>query len=166
MFDDFKELLSIFNDQKVKYLIVGGYAVSFHAQPRATKDIDLLIKPDADNGRAVYAALAKFGTPLEGLTAADFIEREKFFRVGRAPVMVDILPEISGVDFDRAWQRRVEAIIDPASGLTAFFISSEDLIAAKLAAGRPQDIADVAALRKAAETQPQAPRKKLPPEPE
>ena len=90
MFDDFKELLSIFNDQRVKYLIVGGYAVSFHAQPRATKDIDLLIKPDADNGKAVYAALAKFGASLEGLTAADFIERAKFFRMGRVPVMVDI----------------------------------------------------------------------------
>jgi hypothetical protein len=61
--------------------------------------------------------------------------------------MVDILPEIAGVDFDRAWQRRVEAIIDPQSGLSAFFISKEDLIAAKLAAGRPQDLADVAALR-------------------
>jgi hypothetical protein len=61
MFDDFKELLSIFNAQKVKCLIVGGYAVSFHAQPRATKDIDLLIKPDAENARAVYAALGKFG---------------------------------------------------------------------------------------------------------
>ena len=76
MFDDFKELLSIFNDQKVRYLIVGGYAVSFHAQPRATKDIDLLIKPDTENGKAVYAALVKFGTPLEGLTSADFIERD------------------------------------------------------------------------------------------
>jgi len=67
--------------------------------------------------------------------------------------MVDIIPEISGVDFDRAWQRRVDAVIDPQSGLTASFISSEDLIEAKLAAGRPQDIADVAALRKEAETQ-------------
>ena len=105
MFDDFKELLSIFNAQNVKYLIVGGYAVSFHAQPRATKDIDLLIKPDADNGKAVYAALAKFGAPLGGLTAEDFVERDKFFRMGRAPFMVDILPEIAGVDFDRAWQR-------------------------------------------------------------
>src|ERR1700732_1041541 len=111
MFDDFKELLSIFNDQKVKYLIVGGYAVSLHAQPRATKDIDLLIQPAPANGKAVYAALKKFGAPLAGLTAADFIERDKFFRMGRAPVMVDILPEISGVDFDRAWQRRVEAVV-------------------------------------------------------
>ncbi|MGH9454847.1 MAG: DUF6036 family nucleotidyltransferase [Terriglobia bacterium] len=153
MFDDFKELLSIFNAQKVKYLIVGGYAVSFHAQPRATKDIDLLIKPDLENANAVYAALAQFGTPLAGLTADDFIERDKFFRVGRAPVMVDILPEISGVDFDRAWPKRVEAVIDPQSGLAVPFISSGDLIAAKLAAGRPQDIADVAALRQAAESQ-------------
>jgi hypothetical protein len=152
MFDDFKELLSIFNAHKVKYLIVGGYAVSFHAQPRATQDIDLLIQPDAENAKAVYAALERFGAPLDGLTADDFIERDKFFRMGHAPVVVDILPEIEGIDFDLAWQNRVEAVIDPQSGLVAFFISSEDLIAAKLAAGRPQDIADVAALRKAART--------------
>jgi hypothetical protein len=145
MFDDFKELLSIFNAQKVKYLIVGGYAVSFHSQPRATNDIDLLIKPDADNAKAVHAALGKFGAPLDGLTAEDFIERDKFFRMGRAPVIVDILPEIKGIDFDRAWQNRVEAVIDPQRGITAFFISRQDLITAKLASGRPQDIADMAA---------------------
>lgn len=166
MFDDFKELLSIFNAQKVKYLVVGGYAVSFHAQPRATNDIDLLIKPDAENAKAVYAALSQFAAPLEGLTAETFIERDKFFRMGRAPVMVDILPEISGVDFDRAWPRRVDAVIDPASGLTVSFISSQDLIAAKLAAGRPQDLADVAALRQAAEIQgPESAKKKPPPVP-
>lgn len=166
MFDDFKELLSIFNAQKVKYLIVGGYAVSFHAQPRATKDIDLFIKPDADNAKEVFAALAKFGAAVEGLRAEEFIERDKFFRMGRAPIMVDIVSEISGVDFDPAWQRRVEAVIDPESGLLAFFISREDLIAAKLAAGRPQDIADVAALRTAAENQkPGAAKKTQSPEP-
>ena len=112
MFDDFKELLSIFNAQKVKYLIVGGYAVSFHAQPRATKDIDLFIKPDADNAKAVFAALANFGAAVEGLRAEEFIERDKFFRMGRAPVMVAIVSEIIGVDFDRAWQQRVEVVID------------------------------------------------------
>jgi hypothetical protein len=80
--------------------------------------------------------------------------------------MVDIHSEISGVDFDQAWQRRVDAVIDAQSGLTAPFISSEDLIAAKLAAGRPQDIADAAALREAAETQgPRAAKKEPPPEP-
>jgi len=147
MFDDLKELLSIFHSQSVKYLIVGGYAVSFHAQPRATKDIDLLIRPDAENAKAVYAALVKFGAPLAGLTLEDLIERDKFFRMGRAPLMVDILSEIPGVDFDHAWANRAEGVIDVESGLVAFFISREDLIAAKLAAGRPQDIADVAALR-------------------
>ena len=152
MFNDFKELLSIFNVHSVRYLIVGGYAVSFHAQPRATKDIDLLIKPDAENAKAVYAALAKFGAPLEGLTVEDFSDRRKFFRMGKEPVMVDILPEIDGVDFDRAWENRVESVIDLESGLKAYFISSPDLVAAKLAAGRPQDLADVAAIRKAAES--------------
>ena len=156
MYPDFKELLSIFNAHGVKYLIVGGYAVSFHAQPRVTKDIDLLIKADADNAKAVYAALAKFGAPLEGLTPENFNERGKFFRMGREPVAVDILPEIDGVDFDRAWERRVQGVIDMASGLTAHFISAADLMAAKLAAGRPQDMADVAALHKAEESQ--APR--------
>ena len=158
MFPDFKELLSIFNAHGVKYLIVGGYAVSFHAQPRATKDIDLLIKPDADNAKAVYTALAKFGAPVEGLTPEDLREPGKFFRMGREPVAVDILLEIDGVDFDRAWERRVEGVIDTASSLTAHFISSADLIAAKVAAGRPQDLADVAALREAAENQTSRPR--------
>jgi hypothetical protein len=151
MFDDFKELLSIFHAHGVKYLIVGGYAVSFHAQPRATKDIDLLVKPDPENAKAVYTALADFGAPLEGLAAADFADRRKFFRMGREPVMVDILPEIEGVDFDRVWENRVESAIDAATGQKALFISSDDLVAAKLAAGRPQDIADADAIRKAAE---------------
>lgn len=83
--------------------------------------------------------------------------------MGREPVAVDILLEIDGVDFDRAWEKRVNAVIDTASGFTAHFISSADFMAAKVAAGRPQDIADVAALRKAAETR--APRSgKEPPE--
>jgi hypothetical protein len=157
MFQDFNELLSLFNAHSVKYLIVGGYAVSFHAQPRATKDIDVLIQPDAANGKTVYAALAKFGAPMEGLAPEDFSQRGKFFRMGREPVAVDILTEIDGVDFDRAWENRVEGVIDPASGLKACFISRADLMAAKIAAGRPQDIADVEALRQGAERNSQPP---------
>ncbi len=68
MHQDFKELLSVFNAGQVRYLIVGGYAVSFHAQPRATKDLDILIGADAENSKAVYAALAKFGAPIDGLS--------------------------------------------------------------------------------------------------
>jgi len=164
---EFKELLSIFNEQRVKYLIVGGYAVSFHAQPRVTKDLDLFIKPDADNANAVCAALAKFGAPLAGLTEQDFIDPDAFFRLGRAPVMVEIFPAIKGVDFDRAWEKRVETIIDEDSGLTAFLISRDDLIAAKIAAARPQDLADLDALRKAEKSQRHQPAtKKQPLEPE
>ena len=147
MLQDFKELLSIFNSLSVKYLVVGGYAVSLHAQPRATKNIDIFFKSDAENAKLVYAALAKFGAPLGGMSIEDFWDRSKFFRIGSPPAMVDLLPEISGMDFEKAWQGRVEAVIDKASGLTAFFISKEDLIAAKLAAGRPQYLADVAALQ-------------------
>ena len=145
MFDDFKELLSAFNAYHVRYLIVGGYAVSLHAQPRATKDLDILISADAENGRAVYAALAKFGAPVEGLSASDFTEPDSFFRMGTPPVMVDIIPKISGVEFDTAWQRRVNVPIDDT--LTVPFISPQDLLAAKISAGRAQDLADVAALR-------------------
>jgi hypothetical protein len=94
MHNDFKELLSILNAEAVRYLIVGGYAVSLHAQPRATKDLDLFIKADPANAAALYRALAKFGAPLEGLTPQDFAESGSFFRMGTPPVMVDILPDI------------------------------------------------------------------------
>lgn len=144
MYRDFKELLSVLNAHRVKYLVVGGYAVSLHAEPRATKDLDILVGPSAENSKAVFAALAEFGAPLESLTHKDFMEPGSFFRMGTPPVMVDILSSIPGVDFDQAWQHRVEFSVD--SGLNVSFISREDLLAAKLAAGRPQDLADAAAL--------------------
>lgn len=144
MFQDFKELLSVFNAHGVKYLIVGGYAVSFHAQPRATKDMDILVGPEPDNARAVHAALKQFGAPVADLSPKDFSDPESFFRMGTPPVMVDIMSRISGVDFESAWQRRVDATIDDE--LTVPFISRQDLLAAKISAGRPQDLADAAAL--------------------
>ena len=101
---DFKELLSVFNSRKIRYLLIGGYAVSLYAQPRATKDLDLLVSPDADNVKSLYAALAEFGAPLEGLKAEDFMEPDLFFRMGAPPLMVDILPAIQGVDFESAWK--------------------------------------------------------------
>jgi hypothetical protein len=149
MFQDFKDLLSAFNARGVKYLIVGGYAVIFHAQPRATKDIDLLIHIDPANAEAVFLALSDFGAPLGGVTSEDFKDKSSFFRFGRDPHTIDLLPEIPGVDFERAWKRRVEAQVDSASGLKAWFISAEDLIASKISSGRLQDLADVEAIRKA-----------------
>ena len=102
---------------------------------------------------------------LKGLTPADFAGQGPFFRIGHEPLGVDILTEIPGVEFDAAWQRRVEDVIDPASGLKAYFISAEDLITSKLGTGRPQDIADVDAIRKAAESQGPPGSMKQPPEP-
>ena len=135
MFDDFKELLSVFNALSVKYLIVGGYAVSFHAQPRATKDMDLFIKADPANAKATYEALAAFGAPLSGITVDDLSTPRKFIRFGQEPVAIDILPGIDGVHFDEAWERRVEGVIDAKSGLTAFFISKRDLIGVETCSG-------------------------------
>src|SRR5271167_150076 len=100
MYPDFKELLSVLNAHQVKYLVVGAYAVSIHAQPRATKDLDILVKADTENAKALFAALAKFGAPFEGLSAADFAEPGPFFRMGRPPVAVGILTQIPGVEFD------------------------------------------------------------------
>ena len=151
MYQDYKGLLFAFHAHGVRYLVVGGYAVIYHAQPRFTRDIDLFIQADPANAQAIYAALASFGAPLEGIRPEDFAERGSFFRFGRDPHGFDILSDIPGVDFESAWERRVEGVIDPQSGLKAFFISATDLIASKLAAGRPQDLADAEAIRKATE---------------
>jgi len=150
MYQDYKDLLSAFDAHGVRYLIVGGYAVIFHAQPRFTNDIDFFIKADPANAQATHAALEEFGAALEGIRPEDFADRSSFFRFGRDPHRIDILSDIPGIDFDAAWERRVETTVDPDTGLKAFFISRGDLIAAKLAAARPQDLADVDAIRKAA----------------
>jgi hypothetical protein len=153
MYQDYKDLLSAFNAHGVRYLIVGGYAVIFHAQPRFTRDIDLFIKADLENARAAYEALAAFGAPLQDVRAEDLGEANNFFRFGREPHAIDILPSIDGVEFDAAWDRRVEGVIDATSGLTGFFISKDDLIASKLAAGRLRDLADVDEIRESAKSQ-------------
>ena len=152
---DFKELLSAFNGHQVKYLIVGGYAVAVHAQPRATKDLDIFVQPEPANGEAVFAALANFGAPVSDLKPADLIDPGSFFRMGVSPHMVEILPQISGVTFEDAWQRRVETVIDEQTGLKAFVISADDFITNKLASGRHQDLADVEAVRAAQRLRPE-----------
>jgi predicted nucleotidyltransferase len=140
---DFKDILRIFNDCQVEYLIVGGYAVALHAEPRYTKDLDLWVRASQENAQAVFKALRTFGAPLTDLTADDFAREGYFYQIGVPPVRVDILMSIKGVQFQDAWARRVEVDFD---GVKALFISKEDLIVAKLAAGRPQDIADAQTL--------------------
>jgi len=144
---DLRELLSALNAHSVKYLVIGAYAVGVHAEPRATKDLDIWIKADAENSRAVFRALA-FGAPLTGLSPNDFNdEAGSVFQMGQPPLRVDILQRIDGVTFEDAWQNRMVTQI--GGELPAFVISAEDLIRNKLAAGRPQDLLDVTKVQKA-----------------
>jgi len=136
---DFSDLLRIFNANHVKYLVIGGYAVVQYAEPRFTKDLDVWISTDASNAEAVYKALREFGAPLTGLTEKDFAEDGFFFQMGVPPVRVDVLMGIPGVEFEECWKRRFEVDFD---GLKVYFISKQDLILAKRASGRPQDLID------------------------
>ncbi len=136
---DFSELLRLFNDNGVRYLVIGGYALVQYAEPRFTKDLDLWIGTTGDNALAVYRALVQFGAPLNGLTEHDFSEEGYFYQMGVPPVRVDILMGIPGLEFEDAWQRRNEV---PFNELIVPFIAKDDLITAKRAAGRPQDLID------------------------
>jgi hypothetical protein len=154
MYQDYKDLLFAFQSHGVKYLVVGGFAVIYHSQPRFTKDLDLFIKADPANAKATHAALVEFGAPLQGIRPDDFTDRNTFFRFGRDPKGFDILPDIPGVDFDAAWERRLEIVVDAATGQKANFISADDLIVSKLASGRPQDLADADAIKQALRLRP------------
>lgn len=144
MTEDLKELLRAFNAHAVKYLVVGGYAYGVHAEPRATKDLDLFIRSDEENSKAVFDALAQYGAPLGGLTPDDFADGT-VFQIGKPPARIDILQNIDGISFDEAWKNRVEGLVDGET--PAAVISKEDLIRNKLASGREQDLLDVKKLR-------------------
>ncbi|HXJ05314.1 MAG TPA: DUF6036 family nucleotidyltransferase [Candidatus Acidoferrum sp.] len=153
---NFCDLLSAFRACSVRYLIIGGWAVSIHAQPRATKDMDIFVSPDRGNIEAVYEALLRFGAPLKNMGKNQFLEPGTFFRIGAPPCQVDIFPGIPGVQFEACWANRVEVLMDAESALSANVISAEDLIAAKIASGRDQDIADAHAIRRAQRKYPEA----------
>lgn len=136
---DFSDLLRILDANQVKYLVIGGYAVVQYAEPRFTKDLDLWISTEPANAEAVFRALREFGAPLMGLTPKDFSEEGYFFQMGVPPVRVDVLMGIPGVRFEECWNRRVDVDFE---GLRVSFISKADLIAAKRASGRPQDLID------------------------
>jgi hypothetical protein len=140
---DFSDLLRLFSDNDVRYLVIGGYAFIHYAEPRYTGDLDLWISTDAVNAKAIYNSLVDFGAPLTDITEDDFSEDGYFYQMGIPPVRIDILMGIPGPDFEQAWKDRVEIDFD---GLRVMFISREDLIASKLASGRPQDLIDAKSL--------------------
>ena len=141
---NFKELLSILAANGVKYLIVGGYAVTKYAEPRYTKDLDLWVLANPGNAQKIYYALREFGAPLVDISADDFAHEGYFYQMGIPPVRVDILMSIPGMtSFEEAWERRENVEID---GVVFPFISKQDLIISKRASGRPQDLLDVRSL--------------------
>ena len=142
----FRELLLVFNEHGVEYLIVGGYAVMKYTEPRFTKDLDLWVRNSQQNAQKVFAALRAFGAPLssDGLTAADFESDDLTYQIGVAPLRIDILTHIDGVSFEEAWPDRTQGTI---MGLTVQFLSLKDLIRNKQASGRISDLAHLEQLR-------------------
>jgi hypothetical protein len=143
---DFRELLNLFEKHKVRYLVVGAYAVMKYTEPRFTKDLDLWIAIDRENANSVYAALKEFGAPLTNLCADDFTQQDYFYQMGIPPLRVDIMMSIPGVKFEEAWKNRAAVELDD---LKIPFISRSDLIRAKEASGRPQDRIDIDRLKEA-----------------
>jgi hypothetical protein len=155
MTKDMKDLLRALNACAVKYLVIGGYAYGVHLEPRATKDLDLFVRSDEENSKAIYQALAAFGAPLGGMSPADFRDGT-VFQMGQPPERVDILQRIDGITFDEAWEHRIEGQID--GEVPTAVISKEDLIRNKLASGRDQDLLDVKKLRAAEQIAQRKPR--------
>ena len=123
--------------------MIGGYAVIYYAEPRYTKDLDLWVSAEAENAEQVYLALQSFGAPLAGITVQDFQTPGLVYQMGRPPARIDILMGLKGLEFEAAWQARVEANFD---GIKVFVLSREHLIENKKLAGRPQDLMDVESL--------------------
>ena len=140
MYPDFKELLLAFNEHDVEYLIVGAHALAAHGHVRATKDLDLWVRPDESNAQKVLRALSDFGAPLSNLTAGDLSRKETIFQIGLPPLRIDIITNIDGVEFEDAWPDRLETSF---GGVPAFVISRQHLITNKKTAARLQDLADV-----------------------
>ena len=143
---DFKEFIGLLNDQSVKYLIVGGFAVAFHGKPRNTKDLDIWIEPTIDNATKMINVLNLFGFGDLEIEPQDFLNENTVIQLGYSPIRIDLMSAISGVPkFADAWQNRSEGKYGEQP---TYFIGLEELIANKKAANRLQDLTDVEILLK------------------
>jgi hypothetical protein len=145
LFPEFVEMLSALSEEKAEYIVVGAYAIGVHLEPRATKDIDIWVRPSKENAARVLRALARFGAPKLGVTATDLATPGLVFQIGVPPRRIDLLTSIDGVEFNEAWDSRVEVAIAGLE-LPMPILGRETLIANKRASGRPQDVADLAKL--------------------
>lgn len=131
---------------KVEFIVIGAHALAFHHLPRATEDIDFLVRPDLKNGERIVKALQDFGFGSLGLQAADFTGHRQVIQLGYPPRRIDLLTGISGVEFDEAWKNKVKGEL---AGYPVFFLSAKDFIRNKRASGRPKDIGDAGELEQA-----------------
>ena len=141
---DFKEFLKLLSLKKVKYLIVGGYAVGFFGYPRATADMDVWIAVEEDNSIKITEVLKEFGFNLPDVTPEVFRQKDKVIRMGNPPLRIEVLTSISGVDFNKAYSERVTENIDEIS---VNFISLDNLKINKKASGRHKDLDDLEHLK-------------------
>jgi hypothetical protein len=148
---DFRELLEEFASEGVEHLIVGGYAVAFHARPRATKDLDILLRASPGNLERAAAALARFGAPGEVVTATQSLGEADIVYLGQPPLRIDLLRTIDGVETEGVFAR---AVAGRWNDIAVRVIGLDDLILNKEAAGRPQDLADAKLLRRVRERSP------------
>ncbi len=137
---DFEELLKLFNRNKVKYCIVGAYAVDFYAKPRYTKDRDILIEPETENAKRIVKSLNEFGFKSLGLGEKDFNQKGAIIQLGYEPVRVDIMTSIEGCDFKEVWKNRKSGMYGKEK---VFFIGKNELIKNKKASRRKQDKVDL-----------------------
>ena len=144
---DFRDLLLEFNAEGVEYLVVGAHALAVYGYVRATKDLDLWVRPETGNAEKVISALASYGAPLNDLTRDDLIAEDTVFQIGMPPLRVDLLTQIDGVDFEQAWREKYQT---PFAGVPVFVISRHHLIINKKTTGRIQDLADVERLESSA----------------
>jgi len=149
---NFADFLKSLNARGVEYLVVGGYAVGYHGFVRATGDLDVFVRLAAQNAENLIAAFKDFGFDVPELTPSVFMEPGRIVRIGVPPLRLEVMNEISGVSFDDCFAKRAEETID---GLRVCFIDRENLLRNKRAAGRPKDLADIAALTRAHGRQPQ-----------
>lgn len=141
--NDFKEFIGLLNSTGVEYLIVGGYALAAHGHPRYTGDLDIWVRPAPENVVRLMHALKTFGFGNVGLSAEDFAEPQAVIQLGYPPARIDLLTAIDGVEFEGCYLRRVPMQV---SGVELPIIHLADFRANKRAAGRPKDLADLAAL--------------------
>ena len=135
--------MKFLNEEKVRYLLIGGYAVGFYGHPRATGDMDIWIALSENNATAVVRVLERFGFTHGEADKQLFLDEGNIIRMGFPPMRIEILNQIDGVNFDDCYSRRIENLFDDV--LTPV-ISRQDLLTNKRASGRPKDLADIDAL--------------------